>query len=79
MSIGGVFPTLSAGSDEFDDIVGALGMNNLVSTLGHSEFLPTPAWCDRAANHFGLNAIAASINRNVATNVSRIFILPEES
>src|SRR6478672_9985336 len=35
--LGGVFPALGAGADEFDNVINALGINNLVITLGHGE------------------------------------------
>ena len=33
--LSGFFPGVSAGADEFDNVVSALGINNLVSGLGH--------------------------------------------
>src|SRR6476469_1776753 len=35
--LGSVFPAFGASADEFDNVVNALGMDNLVTTLGHER------------------------------------------
>src|SRR5512132_1527697 len=35
--LGSVFPAFGAGADEFDNVVNAVGMDNLVTTLGHER------------------------------------------
>jgi hypothetical protein len=48
---GGVFPTLGAGSDEFDNIVSALGIDNFVSALDHERIsFFNAAHCFRRSN-----------------------------
>src|SRR6476646_2642317 len=35
--LGGAFPAFGTGADEFDNVINALGMDNLVTTLGHER------------------------------------------
>ena len=57
----------SAGADEFDNIVCALGMDDVVSTLGHSEFLLKR---DNFPRRFGRSAIGVSHQSGTVPNLS---------
>src|SRR5262245_42934325 len=46
---GGVFPALGATPDEFDNVISAFGINNLVGTLGHWGILL--ATCPAGPSH----------------------------
>jgi hypothetical protein len=47
---GGVFPALGAGSNEFDNVVSALGIDNFVRALGHERIsFFNAAYCFRGS------------------------------